>query len=268
MARISDLLNPNPADAVPYVYEAVFARNIGSSSEMAEVVIPAFDPDQMWGPMPWPPRGDALPQAGARCIVALAETDHPGTAEPWIVGWWDGEGASFPTPASDVLIAPGMMFPYALSTAPSGYMITNGDPVTSTSFPLRALLLADGSPYGVSSGNPRVPDTLGRILIAKGTHAEVDTLGDSDGLAVGSRKVKHRHGKGNLSINASGGHGQHTRTVDGITTGAFNIGTMSAGTTTLGAHAHGVGDFAGEVGDTAGPLDGPAFVVINYIIKL
>lgn len=75
------------------LYEAIIVGDPTSVLDEIEVVIPAFHSDLKWGPMPWPTRvNDAgvtvLPVHGDRAIVALAETDEPGTPEPWCVGWW------------------------------------------------------------------------------------------------------------------------------------------------------------------------------------
>jgi hypothetical protein len=75
------------------LYEAIIVGNPASVTDEIEVTIPAFDPQLKWGPMPWPSRVDdagatVYPSDGDRCVVVLAETDEPGTPEPWCVGWW------------------------------------------------------------------------------------------------------------------------------------------------------------------------------------
>lgn len=75
------------------LYEAIIVGNPASVLDQIEVVVPAFSPTLKWGPMPWPTRvNDAgvtvLPVNGDRAIVALAETDEPGTPESWCIGWW------------------------------------------------------------------------------------------------------------------------------------------------------------------------------------
>lgn len=127
-----------------------------------------------------------------------------------------------------------------------------------------------GTGVGVN-GRPNLPDPRGRVPVFRGTHAEVDTIGDSDGLAVGSRKVKHRHGKGTIS--ASGGSHSHTGTFAFGPTAYSLAGPggvvygVQATTNSVAAstHSHPNSEFSGEVGDTAGPLDGPAFQVIGNL---
>lgn len=75
------------------MFAGTIAQDASSLSDPVEVTLEAFDPDQSWGPAPWMPRVDAagepdLPNQGDRCIVALAETDDPGTPEVWIIAWW------------------------------------------------------------------------------------------------------------------------------------------------------------------------------------
>lgn len=75
------------------LYEAIIVGTPDSVLDQLEVIIPAFSSSASIGPAPWTPRVDddgllVLPSDGDRCIVAYAETDHPGTPEAWIVGWW------------------------------------------------------------------------------------------------------------------------------------------------------------------------------------
>lgn len=86
MARPGDLINPGSSE--PVVYDGKIAEDASSDTDLIEVILPAFSENDGWGPCPWMPRGDTLPQRGDRCCVVLAETDTPGEEEPWIVAWW------------------------------------------------------------------------------------------------------------------------------------------------------------------------------------
>lgn len=122
-------------------------------------------------------------------------------------------------------------------------------------------LTAAGNPFGTGpSGRPRLPDLRGRMPVAAGTHAEVNALGDSDGLAVGSRKVKHRHGPGTLSL---------PRRIHLPASGPFdNYSHVPGVQATSSGDQQSSSGIGGEVGDTAGPLDGPAFLVAgNWFVK-
>ena len=55
--------------------------------------------------------------------------------------------------------------------------------------------LTPALPFGSGDGSTtfNLPDCRGRMLVAEGEHADVDAMGDSDGLAIGIRKPKHHH---------------------------------------------------------------------------
>ncbi|HEX7088719.1 MAG TPA: hypothetical protein VF192_01205 [Longimicrobiales bacterium] len=125
----------------------------------------------------------------------------------------------------------------------------------------------------------RVPDRQGRVAVGRGTHAEVTTLGANDGLPVASRKIKHRHGLGTAAVVSGGAH-QHTIDVPGYAggqhgggdgsmtvwpSGAPNLGFDWLITKLAGAHGHGL---TGAVGDTNGPLDASAHIVMNYLVRI
>lgn len=85
------------------------------------------------------------------------------------------------------VIPPGAIQMYAAAAAPSGYLLCDG-----TSY-LRAdytdLFTAIGTQYGAVDGTHfNVPDLRGRLPVGKGTHADVDVLGDNDGAALADRR--------------------------------------------------------------------------------
>jgi len=48
------------------------------------------------------------------------------------------------------------------------------------------------------------PDTRGRVEVSRGTHTDVDVIGENEGAAVGSRSIKHNHtATSNATSNAS-----------------------------------------------------------------
>jgi len=146
---------------------------------------------------------------------------------------------------------------------------------------LMPLFTAIGTKYGGTGASAfNLPDSQGRITVAKGTHAEVNAIGKSDALAVGSRKIKHQHGLGTLasSTNVTGAH-RHALTLRGnqgpgasqfiqYTNLTQVISTVYDPDNPLaGDHNH-VVTHSGAVGDTAGPTDGPAYIVKNKIIRV
>jgi len=93
------------------------------------------------------------------------------------------------------------------NVVPVGWVAYNG-----TALPSSTGIYAD---LYAALGTTATPDTTARVLVAKGSHTDVDTLGKSDGLAATSRTPRH-----NSSL-----------------TGAPSVGSM-----TLPAHGHSVGD--------------------------
>jgi len=103
------------------------------------------------------------------------------------------------------LVPAGAVLPFAGASAPTGWLICDGTTsYLKADYPaLDAVLSAASYPYGSDATHFTVPDLRGRVPVGKGTHADVDTLSDSDGLAVGSRTPKHSH-----TVNS------HSHTVD------------------------------------------------------
>lgn len=187
-------------------------------------------------------------------------------------------GAGNGAVAQDALTGtpPGAVSAYAGANPPPGYLMADGSEVSRTQYPL--LFQAIGTTYGSSSSTTfRLPDLQGRVVAGRGTNAQVDQLNDNDGLTVSSRKVGHKHGRGTLAIGSSGGH-THGLPVFANDTGRAHFdfygaegtdGWTGIGTYTLGGgnHSHPNTSVTGEVGDTSGPAENPAFITLNYIIK-
>lgn len=179
-------------------------------------------------------------------------------------------------------VPPGTVAGFAGANVPAGWLVANGDDVSRTQYP--ALFAAIGTTYGEGNGSTtfKLPDLRGRVVVGKGNNADVDSLTDTDNLAVESRKVTHRHGVGTLATNSAGSHSHQPtsgyfanfRNVfggNGIAQGAvssggdgFRLDILVGNTASAGSHTH---SLTGQVGDTAGPLNGPAYAVANYLIK-
>ena len=184
--------------------------------------------------------------------------------------------AQTPNPTGELIGTPaGVISAYGGTEAPQGWLIADGSEVSKTAYP--DLYQVIGDRYGTASTPTtfRLPDLRGRVIVGRGTHGDVNELSDNDGLAAGSRKPKHRHGKGTLSTNTTGQH-DHGVSVFADDTGRAHcacygaegtdgwtgIGTYYTGG--AGNHSHTI---SGEVGDSSGPLDGPAYQTLNHIIK-
>ena len=73
----------------------------------------------------------------------------------------------------------GIINQYGGSVAPDGYLLCNGQSVTTAAYP--ALFQAIGYTYGGSGLNFSVPNLQNRVPVGKGTETEFDTLGETGG---------------------------------------------------------------------------------------
>lgn len=152
---------------------------------------------------------------------------------------------------------------YAGATAPTGWLLCDGAAVSRTTF--SALFAEIGTAYGVGDGSTtfNVPDTQGRVPVGKGTHVDVDALGDNDGTVLASRRPKHKH-----VVNDPTHDHQTTAKSHGSDQ---NVGSAGGGIIVAGSST-GSNITPASTGITIGPqasspTDGPAYLVFNYIIK-
>lgn len=177
----------------------------------------------------------------------------------------------------------GTVVPYAGSTAPAGFVLCDGSAYNGTTSTYSALWGVLGTTYGgTGQSSFNVPDLRGRVVVMKGSHVDVDTLNDNDGVALANRRPKHNHTVGSattgasvnsattgisVSITAGGAGVDHpSRAADGS---GGNINP--AITVTDPGHTHGLTDpgHTHTVGPSGtNPVDAPAYLVLNYIIAL
>lgn len=130
---------------------------------------------------------------------------------------------------------------------PPGWLICDGRAVDRTIY--AALFAAIGTSYGPGDGSTtfNIPDLRGRVAVGLGTNALVNTLGNSDGVAVANRRPKHRHTP-------------HVHTVGAGSAGALSpsgsVGNINVNTSSVD----------GGSGVATDSLDAPAYQVVNYII--
>jgi microcystin-dependent protein len=124
---------------------------------------------------------------------------------------------------------------------------------------------------------PKVPDFQGRAVFgAGGQYAQ----GVDDGAAVANRKPKHSHSVHATLTSTGSSHAHFVSTAVTVDLGKGGGGVTPLagmpwreyrGLSTVGSpggqgnHSH---TFTGNFGDTAGPLDSPAFQVLKYHIKV
>ena len=125
-----------------------------------------------------------------------------------------------------------------------------------------------GTTYGSADGTHfNLPDLRGRVPVGKGTHADVDALGDSDGMAtVADRRPKHKH-----TVNDAG-HAHTTQFGGGASLGGPypNIGGLnpSGDTSPSNRSTTTVGTGVTIGPQTNVPTDGAAYLTLNFIIKI
>lgn len=155
-----------------------------------------------------PPHGVILPQRNDRAWVA----DDEGRA--LVVVAWEPAGDSEPVDVSATLAMVGDVKWTARTTAPAGWLACDGGAVTVASghIALREALLDDGSPYGASGADPRVPDLRGRAPVGAGTGPGLTarTAGQAFGAETHQLTVAqmpthtHRAGQGVGALTAGG----------------------------------------------------------------
>jgi len=153
-------------------------------------------------------------------------------------------------------IPSGAMMQFGGSAAPAGWVLCDGSSYDGTTTSYSSLFAAIGTTYGgTGAASFKVPDLRGRVPVgyaASGGHADVSTLGNSDGVTTANRRPKHRHSP----------HSHHV--FSGGTVGVkFGLGRSDG--TDQGAGDSGVDGGSGNANDS---LDAPAYLVVNYIIKL
>jgi len=96
-----------------------------------------------------------------------------------------GDVRPFLSPSNSRII--GQSIDYNGTDTPSGTLPEDGSAVSRTQY--AALFAKIGTSFGAGDGSTtfNLPDSRGRVLVAQGTHASVDGLGDADAVAVASR---------------------------------------------------------------------------------
>jgi len=172
---------------------------------------------------------------------------------------------------SFLLIPPGCVFPYASTTAPSGYLLCNGSAVSRTTY--AALFAVVGTTYGSGDGSTTfdIPNLVNRFIygVSSGpgitggstTHTlTVDEMPSHSHSASVTTEGAHTHtyGMGKDDGNLSNNSGQ-------TPPGDSDVTDYSRNTSSAGAHSHTV-----SIGSTGG---GNSFSLMNpymtmlYIIK-
>lgn len=156
----------------------------------------------------------------------------------------------------------GVVESYLGTTAPTGYLLMQGQAVTSTYAALRSHIIALGSPWGTSGSDPKLPDARGCTLVGAGQGSGLTLRAITD-ARLGAETVvltastipahthdapAHTHGVGTIAADTHAGHTHtgpsHTHSIPSHTHdwGTFTIYLNTYGGT---GGAFGVGDSPG-----------------------
>ena len=206
------------------------------------------------------------------------------------------QGPTGPTGAVTVGVVTGVISQYAGSTAPDGYLLCQGQSVSTTTF--ATLFGVIGYTYGGSGSNFTIPNLQGRIPVGRDSaQTEFDVLGEAGGAKTHTLTTaempSHTHTTPNHShtfsatTNSTGSH-SHGFVLQnpGWVGGGFNAVLMSAlnnqytnggqtgGTQDAGAHTHTVSGTTSNSSPTTNSTGGGGahnnlqpYIVVNYIIK-
>jgi microcystin-dependent protein len=213
----------------------------------------------------------------------------------WI---WNGTGWDVPKAGSlnlENLVPPGTVTQFAGATAPTGYLLCQGQSLSTTTF--GNLFNVIGYTYGGSGSSFLLPNLQNRVPVGKGPDTEFDVLGETGGAKTvtltEAQMPSHTHTTPNHShtfsatTNSTGSH-SHGFVLQnpGWVGGGFNAVLMSAlnnqytnggqtgGTQDAGAHTHTVSGTTSNSSPTTNSTgSGGAhnnlqpYIVLNYIIK-
>jgi len=162
--------------------------------------------------------------------------------------------ASVTSGGASQLVPTGTVFPFAGSTAPTGWLLCNGQSVSQTTYAdLYNALGGAASPYGgVSGGNFAVPDCRGIFISGTGSQAIGGiTYTRTHGAKQGDLMQGHAH-----RVNANNG------AVGGFVTALANNLAASSDIGTSAAQTDGTNGTPRTGAETR-----PANIAMNYIIK-
>lgn len=138
----------------------------------------------------------------------------------------------------DLILPPvGTLMPYVGNTAPTGWLLCEGQEVSSTTYPKLSTLC--GTKFGsAAAGNFRLPNLKGRVIAGlDSAQTEFDSIGKTGGAKTvtltTSNMPEHNHSASTLTL--SGLVAQNGGTP---TTGGDHGHTYSGTTTGTGEHSH------------------------------
>lgn len=174
-----------------------------------------------------------------------------------------------PSQRNNCINPTGSVITYAGSTAPTGYLVCNGQAVSRTTY--AALYNVLGTLYGVGNGTTtfNLPDLRDRGIIGCGT-----TYALAANAGQFAQDFSHTHGIGSIATASSGSH-NHTGLTGAV---ANSLGLISVGVVSyaVGNHTHSISSDGGHTHSLSG-LTGSSLsslsvldpvTAMNYIIKI
>jgi hypothetical protein len=245
--------------------------------------------------------------------IVFTDLDVPARIAQKSIWWSSIPGTEAGIPASQLpdrgegLIQPGDIIFCGYADPGAGYVLAAGQYVTRLD-PYDRVYARYGTAFNLAGDTDntkfRLPDFRGRAPFGwgdptgnTGGHADMNTIGKNDGLALNIRRPKHKHGRGNLDVAIAGGDHYHALDPDGtfyhvpmgtttwlktnikLGTGS-DVDVLSAdnqstiktrqGTSTA-SHSHS-SSLSGEIGATSDltnqPIDIVPYLVCMFKIKL
>lgn len=199
--------------------------------------------------------GYVLVPAGAVALTSTAVNIRDARVQS-IVGSGLAQGSGFPV---------GGTLEWNATAMPSQgtWLVEDGSAISRITYATNFGII--GTQFGAGDGSTtyNLPDSRSRTAVCytpSGGHADHDTIGDNDGLAVAIRRMKHKH-----TVNDPG----HTHTVNYSTTGSA-VPSMSATRDV----SPGAGTSSSTTGVTIGPqtgsepTDSSAYITKNKIMRV
>jgi len=202
-------------------------KNLIEAQNSSGVILAYFDKDGIVNAVGFKVAGTALASTHLTDTAQLARLASPAlTGTPTAPTPTAGDSSTklattaFVQALAAASIPSGTILPYGGSSAPTGFLMVDGSVYAQATYPnLYAKIGDQYNTGGEGGGNFRVPDMQGRMpvgLAGGSGHSDVQTLGNNEGLTVGSRRPKHSHGLGTLVVGVSAhsiNDGGHTHTI-------------------------------------------------------
>lgn len=179
------------------------------------------------------------------------------------------------------LLPPGVVAPYAKSTAPTGWLLADGSAVSRATY--AALYAAIGDTYGDGDGSTtfELPNLKGKVVVGRDSgDSSFDSIGETGGeknhTLTTNEMPTHSHNQNSHSHTTDAG-GAHNHTIGTLgTSGSYGIkdgpasSSGTGSTSSHGGHTHGVNATTATNQNTGGGAahnNMPPYIILAYIIK-